>query len=206
MGESMEPLAESELAQIEERCAAATDADLDFIARARRDLRRLVAEVRQLRSTGPMQARSSGRIYGHHPSNEPPENELPAVLATPGLVWHGDGIVLAIPALMIYTTGVYLLILYRTRRTQIRDIEHARAAADRLRGLTANGRPVTLLGGQHRDYGFTYRAWVPFGTDERDPLPGDGLVFELEWPEVHRATHQVTGVRLETAKAVTLWS
>jgi hypothetical protein len=202
----MEPLAESELAQIEERCAAAADADPDFIAHARRDLLRLVAEVRQLRSAGPVQARSSGRIFGFHPSVEPPENELPAVLATPDLDWRGDGIVLAIPALMIYTTGVYLLILYRTRRTQNRDIEHARATADRLRGLKANGRPVTLLGGEHRDYGFTYRAWVPFSPDEPDARPGDGLLFELEWPEVHRSACRVAGVRREAAKAATLWS
>jgi hypothetical protein len=248
LGESLEPLAESAIAQIEERCAAASkppweafiegrdhwggdnfirvggmddnepdmyvsrasggklvsagDADLDFIAHARRDLPRLAAEVRALRETGPV--RSSGRIF--HARHEPPEDELPAILATPWVVWRGDGIVLAIPALMIYTTGVYLLILYRTRYTQVRDIEEARAAADRLRGLKANGRAVTLLGGEHRGYGFTYRAWAEFSTSEGDALPGDSVSFELEWPEVDRAAHRVEGVRHAAGKAVTLWA
>jgi hypothetical protein len=206
LGEPMEPLTESELAQIEERCAAAADADVDFMTHAQHDLPRLVGEVRRLRSAMPGATRNSGRIFGSHPSAEPPENELPAVLATPDLVWHGDDIVLAIPALMIYTTGAYLLVFYRTSHTQVRDIEHARAAADRLRGLTANGRPVTLLGGEHRDYGFTYRAWVPFRTSDHDVRPGDDVQFELEWPDVRRATHRVTGIRHAAGKAVTLWS
>ena len=42
----------------------------------------------------------------------------------PGVVWRGAGIVVAIPALLVYTTGAELLILCRTRHGQMNDDEH----------------------------------------------------------------------------------
>jgi hypothetical protein len=123
----------------------ASDSDLDFIAHARRDLPRLLAEVRRLQAGNQMRGtRTSAQFM--HSRHEPPENELPSVIATPHLVWRGHGIVLAIPALMICTAGAYLLIQYRTAHKQDRTIEHARAAADRLRDLRADGRPRDYAG------------------------------------------------------------
>jgi hypothetical protein len=144
-----------------------------------------------------------GRIF--HAKDEPPGNELPVVLATPGVTWRGDGIVFAIPSLLAYTTGAELLIMYRTRHRQPRDIEHARATGEALQNLKANGIPVTLLGGQHYDLGFTYRAWAPFAWDGRDLIPGGDLTLELGWPEVQPAEHRVPGIRETSGRAVILW-
>jgi hypothetical protein len=131
--------------------------------------------------------------------HEPPVNELPVVLATPDMIWRGDGIVVAIPSLLIYTTGAELLILSRTRHTQMRDIKYAQATGEALQGLRANGIPVELLGGEHHDHGFTYRAWIPFLAERGD------ITFDLEWPGVERATRRVPGIREAAAKAVLLW-
>jgi hypothetical protein len=180
----------------------ASDADLDFIAHARSDIPRLLSEVGRLKASTAHEIMSTGRMMRSR--YEPPENELPSVLATPQLVWRGGGVALAIPGLMIYTTGAYLLVLYRTARAQERTFEHARAAADRLRDLRADGRPVTLLGGEHRDYGFTYRAWVPFYVDATTTAAPDHLTFQLVWPGLDQATHRVEGIRPITATA--LWS
>jgi hypothetical protein len=48
----------------------------------------------------------------------PPENELPVVLPS-DIAWSGAGVVLAIPALLLYSTGVELLIIYRTRSSPV---------------------------------------------------------------------------------------
>src|SRR5215472_12863972 len=108
-----------------------------------------------------------------HVAHEPPENELPVVLS-PGISWSGAGVVIAIPALLLYSTGFELLIMYRTNRP--REVTgddlsyadyagaatlHAREISEKLSGLKVNGRPVTQLGEQFHDHGFNGRAWCP---------------------------------------------
>lgn len=48
-------------------------------------------------------ATSVGRLFGGR--HGPPANELPFVLATPQVVWRGDGIAFAVPAWHVYTSG-----------------------------------------------------------------------------------------------------
>jgi hypothetical protein len=139
----------------------------------------------------------------HAPQHEPPPNELLAVLA-PALSWRGDEIIMAIPALLVYTTGVDLLLICRTRAQQVRDRENVRATRAALRGLTANGRPADLLHGSYHEHGFSYRAWVPFEPGQRSD-PGGDITFELDWPGLEPARHRVTGIREAAARAVVLW-
>jgi hypothetical protein len=146
--------------------------------------------------------RSRRVIHAHY---GPPENELPVVLATPDVIWRGEEIVLAVPSLLVYTTGVELLIMCRAGQSQLRTIEHVRATAERLRDLKANGGQVGLLGGEYYDHGFTYRAWFTFAANGRDFIPAGDLTFVLEWPEVERAEHRVPGVRDAAGRAVLLW-
>ncbi len=133
----------------------------------------------------------------------PPRNEIPAALATT-IRWRGEGIVIAIPSLLVYTTGAWMLILCRTVARQPATIENARAVMSKLRGLTVNGRPVDDLGGQHNDHGFAYQAWMMFRPEE----VGSDLVFALDWPEIAPAEHQVPATSITQAmrQATILWS
>jgi GrpB-like predicted nucleotidyltransferase (UPF0157 family) len=135
--------------------------------------------------------------------HEPPPNELPAVLA-PALTWQGDEVIMAIPSLLVYSTGAELLLIYRARAEQAWDTENVRAARAALRGLTANGRPVEPQHGSYREHGFTYQAWVPFEHSQRADPSGD-ITFELDWPGIEPARHRVTGIREAAARAVVLW-
>jgi hypothetical protein len=147
-------------------------------------------------------SRSTGRII--QAAHGPPENELPSALTSgPGIVWRGDGIAIAIPSLLAYTTGVWLLIMCRTVDKQPRTTEHARASSEALQGLTVNGRPVQLLGGEYTDHGFTYRAWTQFrkGHDEL----GTGITFRLDWPGITPGEHHVGGLLEATRRVVALW-
>lgn len=145
----------------------------------------------------------SERIFHAHWG--PPQNELPEVLATPGITWRGDGIAVAIPSLLVYTSGLELLIICRAKQTQVRDTQHAEATAERLRDLKANGHQVAMLGGEHYDHGFTYRAWFTFTWNGRDLIPTGDITFELGWPEVEHAEHRVAQVREAAARTVVLW-
>jgi hypothetical protein len=145
---------------------------------------------------------SFGRII--QAAHGPPENELPSALTpNPSIVWRGDGIAIAVPSLLAYTTGVWLLIICRTSDKQPRTTEHARASSEVLQGLTVNGHPVDLLGGEHTDHGFTYRAWAQFreGNDEL----GAGIIFTLEWPGITPGEHHVGGLLEATRQVVALW-
>jgi hypothetical protein len=139
-----------------------------------------------------------------HAKHEPPANELPVVLATPDVMWRGDGIVVAIPSLLVYTTGAELVILCRTRQAHRRDFEYSRASVKGLQSLKANGIPVELLGGEHKEHGFTYRAWIPFSPDGAG-IPDGDITFELGWPEAEHTRHRVPGVREIAGRAVILW-
>lgn len=131
---------------------------------------------------------------------QPPENELPAVLAAPDVVWRGDGVVFAIPSLAIYTTGAEIEIVYRTAGDHPRTTEQALQTSDSLRNLTANGHPVALLGGEHKDHGFSYRAWISFtGSAPRD------IAFALEWPGVEAGQRQVSGIAEAARRITVLW-
>jgi hypothetical protein len=148
-----------------------------------------------------------------HPRYEPPDNELPGGLDLSEVRWLADGIALAIPSGLAYTSGVVLTIMCCTRQPRGANIhEAARAVRLGLSGqeneqglrFTCNGRPVVLLGGQHGDYGFTYTAWVGF---TRKP-PGD-LVMTLQWPGVgiSKSDRRVAAEKLAqaAAEAIVLW-
>jgi hypothetical protein len=132
--------------------------------------------------------------------HRPPENEVPVVI-TSGILWRSEGAVMAVPSLLVYTTGIELLIMYRVKGSQTWDVEHVRATSDTLRGLTANGRPVELLGGQYLDHGFTYRAWIR--SRERDLE--EGIDFSLEWPGFEPTAHRIDDLRETTSQVIILW-
>jgi hypothetical protein len=108
---------------------------------------------------------------------------------------------MAVPSLLVYTTGIELLILHRAKDRQSQGIERVRAVDDALRGLTANGRPVDLLGGEYLDYGFTQRAWVPFREGDVE----GGVTFTLEWPGIEPAGHRIDGLREAVSRVIVLW-
>src|SRR5260221_10664621 len=83
----------------------------------------------------------------------------------PGMSWSGVGVVFAIPALLLYSTGFELLIMFRSLRQQVvttedlseaearqryahKAVQHTRDTTERLHGLKVNGRSVTQLGEQ----------------------------------------------------------
>ena len=151
------------------------------------------------------------------PEHQSPVNEIPAVLATPELVSRADQIAVAIPALLVYSTGIELLIIcrYQEGRTAPggadpqevarRATEQARQTADQVpRLITVNTRPVEMLGG-HSDavHGWTYRAWSRF----EPRAAGADLLVGLSWPGVPSATISVGAPRLADAvrRVVTLW-
>jgi GrpB-like predicted nucleotidyltransferase (UPF0157 family) len=156
----------------------------------------------QARAQPPAEATTITRYFAPA-QHQPPANELPTVLA-PALTWRGDDAVLAIPALLVYTTGAELLLLYRRRAEQVRSTAELRATRTALAGLTANGRPVDPLQGRYGEHGFTYRAWVPFAYSQRADPSGD-ITFELDWPGMEPARHRVTGIQEAAARAVVLW-
>jgi hypothetical protein len=145
------------------------------------------------------------KVSSHHPiSDRPPENELPVPVAAPEVVWRGDGIVFAIPSLQVYTTGAELNIVYRTPGAHPRTVEQSRQTREALMHLTVNGRKVTLLGGEHTDHGFTYRAWKTFRAEEANL----DLVFILDWPGITRSEHRVPAATINEAmrRVTALWS
>lgn len=150
-----------------------------------------------------MNGSSTIRAWVTRPEDEPPANEIPAMVDT-DLSWRGDGIVIAIPSLLVYTTGVEPLIICRTRYGGMNDDEHSGASRERLRGLRANGIQVQLLRGYHQEHGFTYSAWVPF-IRHGSRGPDYDLAFELEWPGIGSAAHSVSGIAEAVRAAEALW-
>lgn len=116
--------------------------------------------------------------------HEPPDDELPGI-ADPGhVIWRGISAVVAVPVLMVFTTGVELLLLGRGDSLAMNDHATYKAFIDGLGGrpiaggveFGVNGQPISTLGGQARKHTFRQRGWIA-GTD-RD------LVFSLRWPDV----------------------
>lgn len=144
---------------------------------------------------------SSVRMFrGQH---QPPANELPVAVPTPEIEWRGDGIVLAIPSLYVYTSGAEMMILCRTSHAQRRTIQHVRELGDPLKGLRANGVALDAQTGQHNEHGYTYRAWTTF-------LPEDAnrdLVFTLDRNGITPAEHRVPAATISAAvgRVKTLW-
>lgn len=136
-----------------------------------------------------------------HTMYGPPANELPAVLLT-SVVWRGDGIVIAIPSLYVYTTGAEATIFCRTRHGNMNDQEHVRESREGLLTLKADEVPVTLLGGEHQERGFTYRAWIPFVSNLHDVT---GFTLRLNWPLVDGSTQRVEGVGRALQDVEILW-
>jgi hypothetical protein len=143
---------------------------------------------------------SQQRIYS--PRHRPPENEVPVAIATPHVLWRTEGTVMAVPSVLIYTTGVWLLALFRTPEKQSRTPEQVAALSNALRGLTVNGRAVELLGGEHGDHGFTYSAWVQFPEGSFRT----GIAFNLEWPGIQPEEHHVNGLVEARSKVTILWT
>lgn len=134
-------------------------------------------------------------IHGQH---EPPGNEVPAAVSV-GVVWRKDGAVVAVPSLLLYTTGAELLIMGRYRDPQPRtDESYTNSVRVTLRSLTVNGRPVTLLHGDYSDHGFTYRAWTPLDG-------ADVLTIALDRPGAGPAEHRVTGLQQAASRVTVLW-
>lgn len=146
---------------------------------------------------------SHGRIRSVHGAAGPPADELPAVLPTPDIIWRGDGIVVAVPSLQVYSAGVILAIICRMNSPQPRTLSRAAALGDRVSQLSVSGIPVRQFGGNHGNWGFTYSAWLPLPPDTF--TSDTALTFELGWPEVHHAVHQVHGIKDIAARAVRLW-
>jgi hypothetical protein len=139
-----------------------------------------------------------------HGSSRPPVDELPGVLPTPDITWRGEGIVVAVPSLQVYSTGVMLTIICRMNSPQPQTLEHASAMGDRVSQLKVSGTPVQQFGGNHDGWGFAYSAWVPLPPDAiTSDVP---LTFELGWPEVEHAVHQVYGIKDAASKVVRVWS
>lgn len=153
-----------------------------------------------------------------HVTHGPPENELPVVL-TPGISWSNAGLVFAIPALLLYSTGIELLIMFRSVRQQVETTEdlsdaagrqwyastamlHARDITDKLNGLKMNGRPVTQLGEQFIDHGFNGRAWVPAGA-----LVDGDQILTLDWPGIETAGQRIARATIVNAlpRVTALW-
>jgi hypothetical protein len=108
--------------------------------------------------------------------HESPRNEIPAVVPTPALTWRGDGIVIAIPSLQVYSTGTEFVITGRFAGKQPRTTEHAAETGSQLDRIRVNGAAVSMLGGEYEDFGFTYVAWMQHQPDRGE------LVFRLDWP------------------------
>jgi hypothetical protein len=128
-------------------------------------------------------------------SYDPPENEVPFALATPDMMWRGDGTVIAVPALLVCSTGIELLILGCSQRAWAGPMKDARATVEALKGLTVSGRHVDPRGGQNTAHGFTHPAWRSFLPD----LGGRDLVFSLDWPTVEPAEHAVPAASIADA-------
>jgi len=145
-----------------------------------------------------------------HVQHAPPENELPVVLA-PGISWSGVGVIFAIPALLLYSTGFELLIMFRSLRQQVATTEdlsdaearqryahaatlRARDITEKLNGLKVNGRSVTQLGEQLNDHGFNGRAWVPAGA-----LVDGDQVFTLDWPGIENVEQRISRAAIADA-------
>lgn len=144
----------------------------------------------------------------------PPENELPVVLPS-DITWSGAGVVFAIPALLLYTTGVELLIIYQTQQPPVVTGDdrssgdasaatlYARDIIEKLQGLKVNGRPVTSLGGDFNDRGrYDGREWVP----ARVLVNGD-QVFTLDWPGIANVERRIARASIVDAmpRITTLW-
>ena len=125
------------------------------------------------------------------------------MVAAPEVAWRGDGIVFAIPSLQVYTTGAELNIFYRTHGAHPRTVEQAGQSREVLMHLTVNGRKATLLGGEHANHGFTYRAWTTFQAEKTNL----DLVFALDSPDVTRSEHRVPAAVISDAvsRVTTLW-
>lgn len=164
----------------------------------------------------PMERESVRRVV--HVTHGPPENELPVVL-TPDISWSDAGVVFAIPALLIYSTGIELLIMFRSVRQQVETTEdlsdaegrrwhastamlHARDMTEKLNGLRVNGRSVTQLGEQFNDHGFNGRAWVPAGA-----LVDGDQILTLDWPGIETAEQRIRRATIVNAlpRITALW-
>jgi hypothetical protein len=153
---------------------------------------------------------SRSSVYARRPS-VPPDNELPAVLATGPLVWRSADTAIALLALEVYTSGVEFTLAGRAegqaaieQLSEPRFLDRAVSGQDEaeLRFAVRCGdeivRPACMGSNSHGGRSFRCRAWVSVIDD---------LTFSLEWPAVgiSFAEHEVTGVRDAASRAVILW-
>jgi hypothetical protein len=138
----------------------------------------------------------------------PPDNQVPAVLDV-GALWTAEGAAVAVPYLLVYTTGVQLSILGRARHIVLNSHERARTIGQGLEGhdipqgprFRVSGSAAMLLGGEHEEHAFNYRAWVV--------LPKDDMILSLAWPEagIAHAEHVVArqGIQEAADRVLVLW-
>jgi hypothetical protein len=133
----------------------------------------------------------------------PPENEIPVAIPA-DFQWRGEGIVVAIPVLLVYTAAVGMVVMGRTRDALPPRSDQARADMVNLRGLTVDGRRVEFLTGQHDDHGFMYQGWAMLRAGES----GRDLVLALDWPGIEPAERRMPAATVtEAARQVTvLWT
>lgn len=140
-----------------------------------------------------------------------PRNELPVPVPA-SISWRAAGLVLAIPVLLCYSTGIEIMILLRVRdtgaegdpRSVAEDFNSVRAWRKRIATLKVNGASVDILGGEFFESGFNVTAWSPHAIQKAGSL-GDEIIFDLDWPEFDSASRVLTGVRRETIDPEILW-
>jgi hypothetical protein len=140
-----------------------------------------------------------------------PMNELPVPVVA-SISWRATGLVFAIPVLLVYTTGVEIMILFRARdenpashpQSVSREFSNMRDWQKRLTKLRVNGAPVDVLGGQFFESGFNVRAWSAYSVHQANQ-PGNEMLFELDWPEFETASYTLPDVRREAMNTETLW-
>jgi hypothetical protein len=152
---------------------------------------------------------SRSSIYARSPA-EPPDNELPAVLAPGPVIWRSADAAIALLALEVYTSGVEFTLAGRARGQeavgQLREprfLDCAVSGQDEaeLRFVVRCGDEIVRLdcmgSTSHDGRSFRCRAWVAVIDD---------LTFWLEWPAagISFAEHEVTGVRDAASRAVSL--
>lgn len=126
---------------------------------------------------------------------DPPVNEVPAQMST-RIAWRNPGASLSIPEVFLYTTGIEIALLYRTKdvepavtpETVTAGFQSMRTWRKRLGQLKVNGAATDVRTLQLHERGFTARAWSAFVSHQVD-RPENAIRFELNWPEFESAVY-----------------
>jgi hypothetical protein len=129
----------------------------------------------------------------------PPDNELPATATLEPLTWRGPGVVIAVPQLLVYTSGVEATVLCLSQREWALDTREmldqvTRGINGKSGGPTAfrlgvTGTPLMELGGEHRERSFRHRVWVPLPRAEEFVMFCEWAAYGISYAE-HRVMVQ----------------